>query len=77
MAYEDYSPKPYILETKDKYGNIVRQELIGHGIANKDLIEKYRKTGISREDSEKWVIGELNRLYKSLGQQEPNYYNIP
>ena len=77
MAYEDYRPKPYILETEDKYGNIVRQELIGHGIANKDIIEKYRKTGISREDSEKWVIGELNRLYKSLGQQEPNYYNIP
>lgn len=77
MSYEDYRSKPYILKTKKKDGTIFEQELIGHGIADPDTINKYRATGIPREVSEQWVINELNNLYKSLGKQEPNFYKLP
>ena len=52
MSYEDYRAKPYILKTKRKDGSIFEQELIGHGIADPETINKYRKTGIPREVSE-------------------------
>jgi hypothetical protein len=76
MAYETFQSKPYILETKDN-GVIRRQEIIGHGLSNKELIEKYRETGIPEEVSKQLVIDELNRLNDVFIKTQPNYSNLP
>lgn len=76
-SYETYKAKPYILETKKKDGTIVRQELIGYGIADKNIIEKYRKTGIPEDVAAKYVFDELKRLDKVFADNVKNYKNLP
>lgn len=75
-SYETYKAKPYILET-EKDGVITRQELIGYGIADKNIIEKYRKTGIPEDVAAKYVFNELKRLDKVFADNIKNYKNLP
>ena len=76
-SYETFKAKPYILETKKKDGTVVRQELIGYGISDKDIIEKYRETGIPEDVAAKFVFDELRRLDKAFADNVENYKNLP
>lgn len=53
MSYEDFRDKPYLLETRRADGSIQKQWLIGYGIADKDVINKYRANGIPKEVAQK------------------------
>lgn len=75
-AYETYQSKPYILVTENKDGSINKQELIGHGLSNKDIIDKYRNSGIPEDVSMQLVIEELNRLHTNF-QKRKNYNSLP
>ena len=76
MAYETYQAMPYILTTK-KDGVEQRQTLIGHGIADKEIIKKYKNTGIPKDVSSQYVIDELNRLNDLFIKMQPNYSRLP
>lgn len=75
-AYETYQSKPYILVTENKDGSINKQELIGHGLSNKDIINKYRNSGIPEDVSMQLVIEELNRLHNNFKKRK-NYNSLP
>lgn len=53
VSYEDFRPMPYQLKG---------QWLIGHGLSDPALIEKYRHTGIPKDVS----LGEVKRLVKKI-----------
>ena len=77
MAYETFQSKPYILVTTNVDGTKRKQELIGHGLSDKSLIEKYRHTGIPKDISEQVVIDELNKLHNVFTKNIKNYSNLP
>lgn len=77
MPYEDFRDKPYLLETKRADGSTQKQWLIGYGIADKGIINKYKNSGIPKDIAQQWVIDELTGLHKSLGISEPNYHKLP
>lgn len=72
-SYEGFKAFPYILKTS----NGVPQTLIGHGIADADLIEKYKDVGIPEDVSKGWIKDRLVTLDEYFSKTIKNYKNLP
>lgn len=72
-SYEGFKTFPYILKTS----NGIPQTLIGHGIADADLIEKYKDVGIPEDVSKGWIKDRLVTLDEYFSKTIKNYKNLP
>lgn len=68
VSYEDFRSKPYIVKG---------QELIGHGLSDKALINKYRDTGIPEEVSLQEVKNLVNNILTSHELNLEGFKDLP
>lgn len=66
-GFEGFKEFPYYLNN---------QELIGFGFADKNIINKYRETGISQSEGLKLLESELQKHWDALNKEFPTFKNL-
>lgn len=66
-GFEGFEGFPYYLNN---------QELIGFGFADKNIINKYRETGISQSEGLKLLESELQKHWDALNKEFPTFKNL-
>jgi GH24 family phage-related lysozyme (muramidase) len=68
ISYEDFKSKPYELND---------QLLIGHGLSDVELINKYKDVGIPEDVSRSEVVKRVNSILASHEQRLPGFKDLP
>lgn len=73
-AYETFQPLTYKLKN-EKTGKM--QDLVGYGMADRDLVNKHRNTPISEPEARRLLKDRLIRIHTGLTKHIPNFKNLP